>query len=52
MGAVHGLMKINYGAFFFLPHNIKTLKHHEAKSLKRRHHYTVFTPILPGLISW
>ncbi|HBY1554454.1 TPA: hypothetical protein MIQ72_27565 [Klebsiella pneumoniae] len=38
--------------FFFLPHNIKTLKHHEAKSLKRRQHYTLFTPILPGLISW
>ncbi|EDT7169463.1 hypothetical protein XS54_003941 [Salmonella enterica subsp. enterica] len=24
MGAVHGLMKINYGAFCFLPHNPAT----------------------------
>ncbi|SXA62742.1 hypothetical protein SB6412_05384 [Klebsiella pasteurii] len=24
MGAVHGLMKINYGAFCFLPHNTVT----------------------------
>ncbi len=49
MASCGWLMKINVlrGFSSFCPHNIKTLKHHEAKSLKRRHHYTVFTPILP-----
>ncbi|TXU86038.1 IS481 family transposase, partial [Klebsiella oxytoca] len=48
MASCGWLMKINVLRGFLL----SASQHHEAKILKRRHHYTLFTPILPGLISW
>jgi hypothetical protein len=42
MGAVHGLMKINYGGFLLsaTQHGNKPPSRHEAKSLKRHVDYT------------
>nr|WAK46028.1 Transposase [Klebsiella pneumoniae] len=43
MGAVHGLMKINYGAFCFLPHNTVTNHLHVM-----RQKASSATSIIPG----
>jgi hypothetical protein len=44
-------MKINFGAFLFLPHNNrnKPTERHETKSLKRRRHYTPMPVFCPGI---